>query len=151
MVGAGNEAPDFQLPSTEGPLRLRELVQRQKVLLAFYTEDRTPLCSNEISILREDYEIVQQLGARVVAVSADTLDSHQEFAASLGGLPFPLVSDEKLEAATKYDVLSDDGKRSRRAVFVIDRGGKILHAEPWFQPGNPNQYEEIFRALGFEV
>ena len=42
-------------------------------------------------------------------------------------------------------------KRCRRAVFVIGRGGRILHAEPWFQPGNPTQYEEIFRAMGFDV
>ena len=50
-----------------------------------------------------------------------------------------------------FPVLDDAGKRSRRAVFVIDKGGKILHVVPWFQPGNPSQYEDIFAALGFEV
>lgn len=151
MPEAGDQAPDFTLPSTDGELSLGDLVARGKVLLAFYTEDNTPLCSSEVSVLKEDYEIVEQLGAKVVAVSADSLESHREFADKLGGLPFPLVSDENLEAARKYDVVSDDGKRARRAVFVIDKGGRILHSEPWFQPGNPTQYEELFRALGFEV
>jgi peroxiredoxin len=151
MPKAGDQAPDFTLPSTDGQLSLSDLVARGKVLLAFYTEDNTPLCSSELSVLKEDYEIVQQLGAKVVAVSADSLESHREFADKLGGLPFPLVSDEKLEAARKYDVVSDDGKRARRAIFVIDKGGKILHSEAWFQPGNATQYEELFRALGFEV
>ena len=75
----------------------------------------------------------------------------EQYAAALGGLPFPLASDRDLEAARAYGVLDDGGKRSRRAVFVIDKGGAVLHVVPWFQPGNPIQYEEIFAALGFEV
>jgi len=148
---AGDAAPDFELPSTKGTLRLRDLTTTKKVLLAFYTEDNTPLCSSEVSVLKEDYELVQQLGTEVVAVSADSLDSHRDFADKLGGVPFPLVSDERLEAATAYGVLDEAGKRSRRAVFIIDKGGTILHVVPWLQPGDPGQYEDIFVALGFEV
>jgi len=151
MPQPGDEAPDFTLASTEGEIRLRELAAVKKVLLAFYAEDDTPLCANEVSLLKEDYDIVRQLGAQVVAVSADSLESHRWFAERLGGLPFPLASDEALEASRAYDVLDESQKRSRRAVFVIERGGKISHVVPWFQPGNPTQYEEIFAALGFEV
>ncbi len=151
MPEAGDDAPDFTLPSTAGELRLRDVTARRKVLLAFYTEDNTPLCAGEVSVLKEDYDLLQGLGARVIAVSADSLESHRQFAERLGGVPFPLASAEDLEAARRYGVAGADGKRSRRAVFVIDRGGKILHAVPWFQPGNPTQYEEIFVALGFEA
>ncbi len=147
----GDAAPDFELPSTQGTLRLKDLTGTKKVLLAFYTEDNTPLCSSEVSVFKEDYELVQQLRAEVVAVSADSLDSHVEFADEMGGVPFPLVSDEELEAAKAYGVVDEAAKRSRRAVFVIDKGGTILHVVPWFQPGNPTQYEDIFVALGFEV
>lgn len=151
IPAVGRAAPDLELPSTQGRLRLKDLTATKKVVLAFYTEDNTPLCSSEVSVLKEDYELVQQLRAEVVAVSADSLDSHRDFAEKLGGVPFPLVSDENLKAARAYGVLDDAGKRSRRAVFVIDKGGKILHVVPWFQPGNPSQYEDIFAALGFEV
>lgn len=151
MPAVGDEAPDFTLPSTEGDLRLHELTASKKVVLAFYTEDNTPLCSSQLSVLKEDYELVQQLGAEVLAVSADSLESHRDFARRLGGLPFPLASDERLEAAQAFGVLDDSGKRCRRAVFVIERGGRIAHVVPWFQPGNPSQYEEIFQAIGFEV
>jgi len=150
MPEVGDDAPNFILPSTEGELDLRELMRRGKVLLAFYYEDNTPLCSSEVSIFKEDYKIVEELGAQLVAVSADSIESHRTFAERLGGLPFPLASDELLEAAKAYNVVDDSGKRSRRAVFVIDRNGRILHAERWFQPGNPSQYEAIYRALGFE-
>jgi len=151
MPDAGDNAPDFVLPSTDGDVRLSEVTATSKVLLAFYTEDFTPLCANEVSVFKDDFEIVESLGARVFAISADHLDSHREFADSLGGVPFPLVADEKLAAARAYDVVDDGEKRSRRAVFVIDRGGTILHAERWFQPANPTQYEDIFRALGFQA
>lgn len=151
MPEPGEKAPDFTLPSTHGDVSLGELTADGKVLLAFYTEDNTPLCSNEVSVLKEDHDIVETLGARVLAVSADDIVTHEDFAERLGGVPFPLASDPHLEVAKTYGVVDEGEKRSRRAVFVIDKGGEILHAEPWFQPGNPSQYEAIFRALGFEV
>ncbi len=149
MPDVGDQAPDFTLPSTSGDVRLSDLWDRGKVVLAFYTEDNTPLCSNEVAMLRDDCDIIRELGAEVVAVSADSLESHADFESRISGVPFPLLSDSGLEAARAYGVVDDAGKRSRRAAFVIDTGGRVLHAEPWFQPGNPGQYEAIFRALGF--
>lgn len=151
MPEAGDKAPDFTLPSTEGDVTLSELTANSKVILAFYTEDNTPLCSSEVSVLKEDYEIVEALGAKVLAVSADNVVDHEDFAERLGGVPFPLASDPHLEVAQAYGVVDEGEKRSRRAVFVIDQGGEVLHAEPWFQPGNPGQYEAIFKALGFDA
>jgi len=145
----GEPAPDFTLPSTQGDISLRELTAEKKVVLAFYFEDATPLCSSEVATLKEDYDLIRELGAEVVAVSADSLASHEAFAQRLGGFPFPLASDSDLLATRLYDVLDDTGKRSRRAVFVIDRGGSVLHAIGWYQPGNVTQYEEVLRALGF--
>jgi len=146
----GEPAPDFTLPSTQGAISLHNLTAEKKVVLAFYSEDATPLCSSEVATLKEDYDLLRDLGAEVVAVSADSLDSHEAFARRLGGFPFPLASDSDLAATRLYDVADETGKRSRRAVFVIDRGGTVLHAIGWYQPGNVTQYEEVFRALGFE-
>jgi len=150
MPEVGDQAPDISLPASEGEIKLSDLTSRGKVLLAFYYEDATPLCSNEISMLKDDYEVIRELGAEVVAVSADSVDSHRAFAERLGGVPFALASDVTLEAAKAFDVVDDSGKRSSRAVFVIEQGGRIAHVERWFQPGNPGQYEAIFRALGLE-
>ncbi len=150
MPEVGDEAPDFTLPSTHGQIRLRDMAAGCKFVLAFYTEDNTPLCSNELAMLKDDYEMVEELGACVIAVSADSLQSHEDFAERLRGVPFPLASDQGLAAARAYGVVGEDGKRSRRAVFVI-KDGSICHAEPWFQPGNTTQYEALFRALGLDV
>ena len=108
----GAQAPDFVLPSTSGELRLRELNSGRQLVLAFYVEASTPLCSNEVSALKGDYELVRELGAEIIAISADGLEAQQEFARRLGGLPLPLASDERLEAAEAYGVLDETGRRS---------------------------------------
>ena len=98
--------------------------------------------------MKGDYPTIMEAGGKVVAVSVDSLDSHQNFCQAMAGCPFPLVCDENLEAARLYGVVAEDGRRSQRAVFVIDRGGTLLHQIPWYQPGNIGQFMEIFEALG---
>ena len=151
MPAPGDPAPRFTLPTTDGEVTLDDLTARGKVVLTFYAEDATPLCSTQVSMLRDDYDSVRELGASVLAVSADSLDSHRQFSVRLGGLPFPLASDEDLTVARLYSVVDEEAKRSNRAVFVVAEDGIIAHAEPWFQPGNPAQFEAIFRALGLEM
>lgn len=151
MIAAGEAAPTFTLRTTDGDISLDSLTSRGQVVLAFYAEDATPLCSTQLSMLKDDYDTVRELGASVLAISADSLDSHRQFAERIGGVPFPLASDEDLAVARLYDVADEEAKRSQRAIFVIDEAGIVGHAEPWFQPGNPTQYEAVFRALGLEV
>ena len=103
-----------------------------------------------MSSFKEEYETITELGATVLAVSGDSLDSHRSTVEQMGGLPYPLLSDERLLVAAEYEALSDDGRKSRRCVYVIDQGGVILVKIPWFQPGNPGQFLEIFEALGLE-
>jgi len=98
--------------------------------------------------LKGEYDTIREAGGEVVAVSVDSLESHQRFCQALGGCPFPLVCDEDLEAARLYGVVGEDARRSHRAVFVIDRGGTLLLQILWYQPGNIGQFMEIFQALG---
>ncbi len=86
----------------------------------------------------------------MIGISADGLESHTAFCESIGGCPFPLASDESLEVARLYDVVSDDGKRANRAAYVLDEDGRIIQKIPWYQPGNVGQFMEIFSALGVE-
>ena len=62
-----------------------------------------------MSSLKEEYATIEELGADVIAVSADTADSHAAFAGSLGGCPFPLASDTDLEVAARYDAVDETG------------------------------------------
>ncbi len=150
MVDTGDIAPDFTLPSTAGDITLSAVAADRRVVLAFYMQDRTPGCTQMLSALQGEYDTIRELDAEVIAISADSLDSHDAFSASLGGCPFPLASDVDLKVASEYGVLADDGKGTVRAVFVVDKDGRIIHSIPWFQPGSTAQFFEIFQALGLE-
>lgn len=149
-IEVGQPAPDFALESTEGPVRLSEL-RGHKVVVTFYQEDSTPTCSTQVTAFAEDFETLDDLGAKVIAISVDDLDRHRRFCEQLGDPPFPLATDPDLEVAARYGVVDETGKRSRRAVFVVDPGGKIALAIPWYNPSNFDQYEQIYRALGMDV
>ena len=93
MFQVGEEAPDFTLPSTAGFLTLSEVWRDRKVVLAFYIEDNTPGRAQEVSSLKGEYDTVKDAGGEVVAVTADSLDSHRRFCQAIGGCPFPLACD----------------------------------------------------------
>ena len=143
----GAPAPDFTLETTEGPLRLSDL-RGSKVVLIFYQEDATPTCTTQLTAFIEDRELLEELGARVVAVSADDLDAHRRFLERLGQPLLPLASDTSLEVARMYGVLDDTGKRSGRAVFVLDEDGGVVDAISPYNPANLKLYARVFRALG---
>lgn len=144
---AGEPAPDFTLPSTSGEVRLSDVLREGPVILVFYVEDATPGCRTQLGALREDYDLVRELGARVLAVSTDPLASHEMFAAQITP-PFPLLSDEGGAVARVYGVYDEAERRARRSVFVIDPDGHVRLSLPWFNTANTAQYEQIFRALG---
>lgn len=145
---AGSAAPDFTVETDRGRMSLSGLLEKGKLVLAFYYEDLTPTCSTQVTSLKEGHEMFADLGANVLAVSTDSLESHRMFGERLGGVPFPLGSDPDLGLARAYGVVDDSGKRSRRAVFVIDADGTVLLAIPHYNPANLSQYEEVFAALG---
>ena len=147
----GEKVPEFSVETTEGRLSLADLLSAGKLVLTFYVEDDTPLCSNQVVAFKEDYPMVEELGTRLLAVSADPLESHRAFVRILGGLPFPLASDGDLSLGRAYGVVDESGKRSRRAVFVIGRDGTLLQRIDHYNPSNSSQYEEVFRALGMDV
>lgn len=147
MVDAGDLAPDFVLDGTSGTVRLSEASAEMPVIVLFYTEDATPACTAQVSAFKADYDLVRELGARVIAVSADSLASHAEFVDRLDGVPFDVVSDPDLGAARAFDVVDETGKRARRSVFVV-RDGVVKLALPWFNLSNSTQYQQVFEALG---
>jgi len=87
------------------------------------------------------------LGAEILAISADSLDSHRKFAERLGGVPFPMLSDEEGRVIRLYGVGKPEGKGARRSIFVVDRDGRILHANTRYSVSEPKHYQAILDAL----
>jgi peroxiredoxin Q/BCP len=123
-VDVGDPAPDFELPGTgEKTYRLSDYRGR-KVVLAFYPGDFTAVCTKQFCSYRDEGERIDNLGADVLGISAQSVDSHERFAKEKG-LNVPLLADEDKAVARAYGVAA--GPMVRRAIFVIDEQGTIRY------------------------
>jgi peroxiredoxin Q/BCP len=128
MVGlkVGDEAPDFTLPAHNGEdVTLSQFRGSRNVVLYFYPKDGSPGCTRQACSFRDSYEVFQEMGAEVLGVSSDSLESHRRFAeAHL--LPFRLLSDRDDQVRKLYGATGALGMPGR-ITFIIDREGVIRH------------------------
>ncbi len=96
---------------------------------------------------KEDYRKFQELGAEILAISADSLDSHRKFAEKLGGVRFPMLSDTEGRVIQMYGVGKETGPGARRSIFVLDREGRVVHANTQYSVSDYKQYDAILQAL----
>ncbi|MGD9894496.1 MAG: redoxin domain-containing protein, partial [Dehalococcoidia bacterium] len=82
-MDAGDRAPDVTLEGPDGTLRLTDALRDGPLVLAFFQEANTPACDAEVRGFATEYDLVQELGGRVLAVSTDPLEEQQRFAASV--------------------------------------------------------------------
>jgi len=125
-LGPGSTAPEFTLPSTEErPLSLSEFRGRP-VVLVFYPEDWSPVCSDQLVLYQELLPEFQRYEAELLGISVDGIWSHLAFAKDRN-LHFPLLADfePKGEVARSYRVYRSADGTSERALFVIDSDGII--------------------------
>lgn len=125
-LAAGTIAPDFRLPSLPEQTLALSGLRGRPVILAFYPGDWRPVCSDQLTLLQEFLPHLERLDAALVAVSVDSIWSHQAFAYDRG-LTFPLLADfePKGAVARAYGVYRADDGTSERAFFVIDADGII--------------------------
>lgn len=125
-VGVGDLAPDFDLPGTGGrSYSLREL-RGQAVVLVFYPGDDSPVCTKQLTTYNTDLARFEALDAHVLAISPQSVDSHEDFRTRYG-FGFPLLADVDKQVAGLYGTLGPLGF-ARRSVFVIDAEGVIRYA-----------------------
>ena len=122
----GTEAPDFRLPSTpDQTLSLMEF-RGQPVILVFYPEDWSPVCSDQLALYQELLPEFQKFNAELLGISVDGIWSHLAFAKDRN-LEFPLLADfePKGEVARTYQVYRAADGTSERALYVIDADGIV--------------------------
>ena len=149
-VLAGQPLPNPTLNGPDGPARLHDFLADGPLLVLFYQEDATPTCTTQLCAFRDDFELLDELGASVVAISADDPASHERFR-DAQQLPYPLLSDPDLSAATAFGVADPATRRSQRAAFVAQPDGRIALAIPFYQPANLDHFEAVFAALGLDL
>ena len=126
-VKVGDKAPDFTLPSQMGDsVSLSEYFGKKSVVLYFYPKDESPGCTKEACAFRDNYEELTNLGAEVLGVSGQSVESHKSFASHYG-LPFLLLSDAGNKVRELYGVQATMGIIPGRVTFIIDKAGVVRH------------------------
>ncbi|WP_414386001.1 peroxiredoxin [Synechococcus sp. H60.3] len=127
----GAPAPEFELPDQSGQVRRLADFRGEWVVLYFYPRDFTSGCTIEARRFQQDLPKFQALGAQIVGVSADSVDSHRRFCTA-EGLQFPLLSDPEGTVSRAYG--SWMGEMALRNTFLIDPDGILRAIDPIVNP-----------------
>jgi peroxiredoxin Q/BCP len=122
----GAKAPDFQLESAGGPVRLSDFAGKTLVLY-FYPKDDTTGCTMEAQQFTALAPEFEKAGATVIGVSKDSVKSHEKFAGKYG-LGVDLGSDPDGQVVERYGSWVEKSLYGRhymgidRSTFLIKDG-----------------------------
>jgi peroxiredoxin Q/BCP len=140
----GEQAPDFELPGTDGPFKLSDH-RGERVVLLFYPGDNTMVCTKQFCSYRDRADDFASLEATVVGISSQDLASHEQFTAK-HGLNVPLLADVDKEVAKAYSAYSSR-VGTKRAVIVIDEQGIVRHRHDHLLGLDYQSVDELKSAL----
>lgn len=125
-LAAGTQAPDFSLKDTPDQKVALSDFRGQPVVLIFYPADFSPVCGDELALFNELIPEFKKYKAQLLGLSVDNVWCHLAFARERR-LRFPLLSDfhPKGEVAKLYNSYREEDGEAERALYLIDRDGKI--------------------------
>ncbi len=150
-IQVGAPAPDFTLFSDEKKEVSLSDFKGKNVILLFFPQAFTGVCTEELCSMRDNIGVYEQLDAQILAVSVDspfTLDkfkSEQQY-------NFPLLSDFNKNVSEQYGSLHEEfafGMKgvSKRSAFVIDKDGIVQYAEVLENPGKMPNFGAVKETL----
>ncbi|MDB9422324.1 MAG: peroxiredoxin [Microcystis novacekii Mn_MB_F_20050700_S1] len=126
-IKVGDRVPDFSLPSQTGTtVNISDLIGKKSLVIYFYPKDDTPGCTAESCAFRDSYEVFTDAGAEVIGISADSPQSHQQFAQKYN-LPFTLLSDSDNRVRKLFGVPATLFVLPGRVTYIIDKEGIVRH------------------------
>ena len=152
----GDLAPDFELPAVEGDqrinIKLSDFRGKKNVVVSFHPLNWTPTCSEQLPAFDSDREKFAALNAQLLDISVDSVYSHMAWQKhAIGEMHFPMCSDIYPHAAVTraFGILREGPPLpgiSERAVFIVDKNGKIAFAKVYPLDQKPKD-EELLAAL----
>jgi len=105
--------------------------------------------------VENNLQALSEAGIRTVAISVDGPEINREYMLQKAGYTFTFLSDPKLEAIRRYDLVhAGQGEKgadvARPAEFLIDPSGTVrwrMMTENIFRRARPEQILEIAKSL----
>ncbi|TDQ08708.1 redoxin domain-containing protein [Pedobacter metabolipauper] len=147
----GDKAPDFKLFSSE----LKEVslsdYAGKKLVIQFFPMAFTGVCTAQLCTMRDSFGYYEGMNADVVGISVDSPFTLAKFKEDQS-YQFPLLSDFNKEVSKAFGAFYEDfvfnlKGVSKRAAFVIDEEGKIIHAEVLEDAGNMPDFDAIKKVI----
>ena len=127
-VKSGSKIPNFSLNNQDNELiHISDYIGKKSLVIYFYPKDDTPGCTAEACSFRDEYEDFKLLNAEVIGISADSPESHKNFATK-HNLSFMLLSDNKNKLRKLFGVPTNLlGLLPARVTYIVDKNGVVIH------------------------
>ena len=155
----GDTAPDFELPGVQGEqhvkVRLSDSLGKSNVVVSFHPLDWTPTCGAQVPAFNSDREKFGAVNAQVVDISVDSIPSKIAWQKKeIGMMQTPLLADfyPHGKVSQLFGVFRDTPPFPgicERAVFIVDKAGKIAFAKVYPLDQAPNNQEllEVLKKI----
>ena len=127
----GDQAPNFSGIDQNDKITTLLDFKGKKLAIYFYPKDNTPGCTVQACNLRDNYEVIEKAGIKILGISADSIVSHQKFADKFS-LPFPLIADEDRTIIDLFGVwgpkkfMGKEYDGIHRTTFLINENQQIV-------------------------
>ncbi len=127
-LAIGDKVPEFSLLDQNGDeFRIADHLGKTAMVIYFYPKDDTPGCTKEACSFRDSYEEFTDRNVEVIGISADDVESHQNFAKKYN-LPFTLLADTDNKVRNLFGVKSNlMGLIPGRVTYVVNETGHIIY------------------------
>ena len=149
----GNQAPAFTLhTSINETISLSDFAGEKNVLILFFPQAFTGVCTKELCAIRDDISRYQNTNAQVLGISVDSVFTLAKFKEEQQ-LNFPLLSDFNKEVSTAYHSIYESftGMNmkgvSKRSAFLVDKAGIVQYAEVLESAGDIPDFEAINECI----
>jgi alkyl hydroperoxide reductase subunit AhpC len=149
----GDDAPNFQADTTEGPIDFYDWKGDSWAVLFSHPKDFTPVCTTELGYTAKLADEFAKRNVKVLAVSVDSVEDHKRWASDIeetqGIAPnFPLIGDENKVVADLYDMIHPNASDTVtvRSVFVIGPDNKVKLTLT-YPASTGRNFDEIIRVI----
>lgn len=149
----GDDAPNFQVETTEGKIDFHEWLGDSWGILYSHPADYTPVCTTELGRTAHLAPEFAKRNTKVLAVSVDDLESHQGWVKDINEtqnceVNFPIIADPDRVVATAYDMIHPNASATAtvRSVFFIGPDKKIK-ASLTYPASTGRNFAEILRVI----